>query len=343
MSKRFIMSTTNSIEGCPIKKYIDVISTNIVIGTNVFSDFAASFTDFFGGRSGTYKRKMEIIYGEACKELKQKALSLGANAIVGFRVDFDEVSGKDKSMFMVSVTGTACVIESRDDLFDEEVNGGLISQADLEKEMDRRYVITQINNGLYIREEWMEFLLENPQVEVIDALINKYIDYGKNSEENKSETEVIERLLSVYPKEILVPKVYSQYPSVGYPVARLIASCALFDAKSILELCDKNSYLAIDILSSGSDFYGEKELALMKQILDKLLHLPDTGKIEVVKGGLLGKEQQKFICQSGHRSDPQSEFCENCGLNIKGLNRRSVEIIEQFRDKVEALDALTKK
>ena len=40
MKSTFMISTTNNIEGCPIKKYIDVICSNIVIGTNIFSDFA---------------------------------------------------------------------------------------------------------------------------------------------------------------------------------------------------------------------------------------------------------------------------------------------------------------
>lgn len=120
MKNNFIISTTHNIEGCPIKRYIDAICTNIVIGTNIFSDFAASFTDFFGGRSDSYKKKLEIIYNEASKELKQKALNLGANAIIGFKVDFDEISGKDKSMFMVSVSGTACIIDKNEDDTQEE-------------------------------------------------------------------------------------------------------------------------------------------------------------------------------------------------------------------------------
>ena len=74
MKDRFIITTTGTIENCPIKRYIDTICSNIVIGTNVFSDFVASFTDFFGGRSGSYKRKLQIIYNEASEELKQKAL-----------------------------------------------------------------------------------------------------------------------------------------------------------------------------------------------------------------------------------------------------------------------------
>ena len=68
MKNRFIITTTDTIENCPIKRYIDTICSNIVIGTNVFSDFAASVTDFFGGRSGSYKRKLQIIYNEASKE-----------------------------------------------------------------------------------------------------------------------------------------------------------------------------------------------------------------------------------------------------------------------------------
>ena len=172
MRNEFIMSTTNTIEGCPIKKYIDTICSNIVIGTNIFSDFAASFTDFFGGRSDSYRRKLEIIYGEASKALKQKALNLGANAIVGFRVDFDEISGKDKSMFMVSVSGTACIIEMNNkELSEEEIIRTSISQSDLQKEIDRRYIISQIKDAVPLTSEWVEFLLEYPQTEIIESLI----------------------------------------------------------------------------------------------------------------------------------------------------------------------------
>ena len=69
MKSNIIVTTTNSIEGCCIMKYLKTICSNIVIGTNVFSDIAASFTDFFGGRSDTYRRKLDIIYEEALKDI----------------------------------------------------------------------------------------------------------------------------------------------------------------------------------------------------------------------------------------------------------------------------------
>ena len=33
----------------------------MVVGSNVFSDFAAGWTDFFCGRAGTYERKLQDI------------------------------------------------------------------------------------------------------------------------------------------------------------------------------------------------------------------------------------------------------------------------------------------
>ena len=107
-----IITTTNNIENYSIKQYLSVINANIVIGANLFSDFAASLTDIFGGRSSTYQNKLNTIYKEVMAELEKKAKFLRANAIVGLHIDFDEVSGGGKSMFMVSASGPAVMIES---------------------------------------------------------------------------------------------------------------------------------------------------------------------------------------------------------------------------------------
>ena len=41
MREKFIITVTNNIEGCPIVKYLDPICSNVVIGTNIFSDIVA--------------------------------------------------------------------------------------------------------------------------------------------------------------------------------------------------------------------------------------------------------------------------------------------------------------
>lgn len=55
---------------------------------------------------------MDIISdSSAIVNLKQKAANMGANAILGLKIDFDEISGKGKSMFMISAIGTAVIVK----------------------------------------------------------------------------------------------------------------------------------------------------------------------------------------------------------------------------------------
>lgn len=107
-----IITTTNNIENHSIKRYLSVVNANIVIGANFFSDFAASLTDIFGGHSDTYQNKLSTIYKEVMTKLEAKAKSYKADAVVGVHIDFDEISGGGKSMFMVSASGTAVTLES---------------------------------------------------------------------------------------------------------------------------------------------------------------------------------------------------------------------------------------
>lgn len=105
-----IIVTTNNIPCFSIIENLGVIAANQVVGANVIADFIASFSDFFGGTSGAYRDKLDQLFLFAKKQLTEKALSIGANAILGFKIEYDEISGKGKSMFMVTCIGTAVVI-----------------------------------------------------------------------------------------------------------------------------------------------------------------------------------------------------------------------------------------
>lgn len=113
-----IITTTNSIDKASIKEYLGIITSNIVIGTNFVADFFASMTDILGGESWSYQSDLQIMYERAIAGLERKAYTLGADAIVGLHIDFDEISGKGKSMFMVAVSGTAVKIEYNVEVID---------------------------------------------------------------------------------------------------------------------------------------------------------------------------------------------------------------------------------
>lgn len=337
MKNRFIITTTDTIENCPIKRYIDTICSNIVIGTNVFSDFAASVTDFFGGRSGSYKRKLQIIYNEASKELKQKAINLGANAIVGFKVDFDEISSRDKSMFMVSVSGTACIIEKNDEDIKAVDCHSQISSIDLQKEIQRRYIVSRIKKSSPICKEWVEFLLENPQIEIVEDLIKRYISLDVNYNSNEVEVTNIKQILSVIPANHIIPFVYKYFK---YKKIRdLIEKYNLFDSNSIYEVIKQELHIGIHLLSATKEYYNTNDLQGMKRILEYLNNLPNTGNIENVKGGIFSKcDEKKFVCENGHKNSIDFIFCEKCGINIKGLNEEELNIIEEFKEKCNIIE-----
>jgi uncharacterized protein YbjQ (UPF0145 family) len=95
-----ITTTTHNIEGRPVQQYLGVISSESIIGANIFKDLFAGVRDIVGGRSGTYERVIEEARNNAMSELVQKAQALGANAVIGIDLDFETV-GTGATMLMV--------------------------------------------------------------------------------------------------------------------------------------------------------------------------------------------------------------------------------------------------
>ena len=104
-----LMTTTPTIEGHPVKEYKGIVTGETIIGANVFKDFMAGLTDFFGGRSSQYEKVLIEAKNTSLGEMAQRAQAMGANAIVGIDVDYETI-GQGNSMLMVATSGTAVVI-----------------------------------------------------------------------------------------------------------------------------------------------------------------------------------------------------------------------------------------
>ena len=104
-----ITTTTNTIEGRPIREYLGLVTGEAIMGANVFRDFMAGITDLIGGRSGSYESKLADARETALQELRDLAQQQGANAVVGIDIDY-EVLGANNGMLMVTATGTAVKI-----------------------------------------------------------------------------------------------------------------------------------------------------------------------------------------------------------------------------------------
>jgi len=103
-----LVTTTNSIEGREIKEYRGIVFGEVITGINFVKDMMAGLTNFFGGRSGSYEQELMQAREQALRELEQRANLIGANAVVGVKMDY-EVLGAENGMLMVTVSGTAVV------------------------------------------------------------------------------------------------------------------------------------------------------------------------------------------------------------------------------------------
>lgn len=101
-----ILTTTPTIEGRTIVEYNGVVFGEVIAGVDFLRDIAASIRNIVGGRSGSYEEELINAREQAMDEMRQRAQSMGADAVVGIDIDY-EVLGSNNGMLMVTASGTA--------------------------------------------------------------------------------------------------------------------------------------------------------------------------------------------------------------------------------------------
>ena len=105
-----IITTTQDVPGMEIVEYKGLATGEVVAGINFIKDIGAGFRNFFGGRSQGYEDEIIQARAQVLKELEDRAAEMGANAVIGVRIDFDPIGGDGNNMLLVTVTGTAVVV-----------------------------------------------------------------------------------------------------------------------------------------------------------------------------------------------------------------------------------------
>lgn len=108
-----IITTTPTIDGKRIEKYLGVITGEAILGANIFRDMLAAVRDIVGGRSSAYERELGKAREIALEDLEDWADELGAHAVIGVSIDYESF-GQTNGMMMVSITGTAVTLINED-------------------------------------------------------------------------------------------------------------------------------------------------------------------------------------------------------------------------------------
>lgn len=103
-----IVTTTNTIEGQPVREYLGIVTGEAILGANIFRDLFASVRDIVGGRSAAYEEELRRARDMAIDEMAQQAGERGATAVIGVDLDYETIQmGSGGGMLMVTASGTA--------------------------------------------------------------------------------------------------------------------------------------------------------------------------------------------------------------------------------------------
>ncbi|MBD5083194.1 MAG: YbjQ family protein [Eubacterium sp.] len=106
-----ISVTTPTLENGVIVEYKGIVTGEIVAGINFLKDFGASIRNIIGGRSAGYEEELVEARNNALREMEAKAAQIGANAVVGVKIDYESFG--NAGMIMVIATGTAVVVQNK--------------------------------------------------------------------------------------------------------------------------------------------------------------------------------------------------------------------------------------
>ena len=105
-----IIATTNYVPGMEVVEYKGFATGEVVAGINFIKDLGAGIRNLFGGRVQGYEDEIIQARTEALNELEARAAAMGANSVIGVRIDFDALGSNGNNMLLVTVTGTAVVV-----------------------------------------------------------------------------------------------------------------------------------------------------------------------------------------------------------------------------------------
>ncbi|MGC4038665.1 MAG: YbjQ family protein [Chitinophagaceae bacterium] len=356
--KDVLVVTTSSLQGITIKKYLRPISAHIVAGTNLFSDFLGGMTDIFGGRSQTYQKQLTSLYNEAIQRIKFEAYEIGANCIVGLNIDMDEISGKGKSMFMLTAVGTAVVTESNAALRDPSLNRDEkfenVSVDRVNILSREKYLIKNADAGiLKMTDDTWSFISTNQVHELFPFVLKQYVTALEHAQVNPESPDNFYKLFAGYidslrenkKKDLLYSTIMNDMnEQLAIKLCTVIKELNLFDAERIMALLKADNFKAqkrgLRVVTADKSFYNKEDLTELQSIADSIATIFTERGVRSTKKQLLSsKEKEVWTCECGKTND-SGAYCNGCRQDIYGFKENEPkpgEVIAALEQKIELI------
>jgi uncharacterized protein YbjQ (UPF0145 family) len=347
------VTTSSSLEGWSIDAHLGVVASHVVAGTGMFSDFAAGFSDLFGGRSGTYQNQLSSLYQEAIAGLYLKAERLGGNWIVGLSVDIDEISGKGMQMFMVTAIGTA-VRATRNRITAgavAQISGGATAEEVTTAVRRRQLEQRAIAGTIFFDEETWNFVIQHGMVEVSPAVM-RWIARQWKLTSGVVEKPEWERYLAFFrslPADLASQTLYGALAAGedgAEPGMKMIRDLGLMDLSHVAELLREGQALArryaVQTLAADQANYCAGDLEHFDEVITLLQTAFPASPHVVETRGMLGGRKEKWACSVCGEAGNSMEAsrCGACHRDVQGFYERELTPAAATRMLTEKRDAL---
>ncbi len=329
-----LVVNTSSLAGWEVESYIGPISVHMVAGTNIFSDLFAGLSDIFGGRSQSYGNQLSRLYEDAVEQLRRRARAMGANAVLGLTIDFDEVSGQGKSMFMLNAVGTAVRARRAERVDSMVAEAGAPLPFDRMKVLIRRnQLLSDIRNGtLQLSDEVWEFATEHAVVELAEYTLGAFLSV----ESPAHRTHVMERAIRFF--DALDPdaakdRLYLLIRHTADPksvvlrdaIVEILMRLHLVDYRRISAALDYPEVVArkeaLRLLRGHPGVYQPGDLEEAVRLRESIALTFPARWVPTTRRGLLGGEKAAFACSCGGVADEDATHCPKCQLDTYGFAR----------------------
>ena len=110
-----ILTSSNTLENKKIIKYKGLVTGESLIGSNIYKDLFSGVRDVVGGRTSKYEEEIQKARDLTLNSMVDKAEELGANAIIGLKISYDNLGGTMGNTILVPAYGTAIKYEENED------------------------------------------------------------------------------------------------------------------------------------------------------------------------------------------------------------------------------------
>jgi uncharacterized protein YbjQ (UPF0145 family) len=348
-----LVTTTQTLEGWEIEAYLGPVFSHIVAGTGLLGTWAASITDFVGGRSQSYQKQLSAINFEAIELLKYNASLMGGNLILGLKVDHDEVSGKAKQLFMVTASGTAAHGRQKISTKTDQYHRPFLTSEALDIALKKKEIIKNCQKiPISLTEEDWNFATENQFYEIAPQVLESLQrDLELQTPQMVGYFERRRKYFLSLPDTHAISALYGclkNDSSLFSFVRDTVFQGCLFDFDALFALLASRQFKtqkwALGLASANKPFYTLEDISKFSKLKD-LIKSTFVVRVKFIeeKSKLTSSVKQVWVCECGTKNYKDEANCTSCSRDLYGFSKdepRIEKVLKSIESKEKILQEL---